>query len=72
MEPPRRTVAETLTGLGLTMALRRGGFGPALSAQRRPERALGLSTAAAAAGNELIARVHHPVTDLAVELLWRD
>jgi hypothetical protein len=65
-------VAETLTRLGVTMALRRGGFAPALFTAVAAGEALGLSTAAAAAGNELIARVHHPVTDLAFELLWRD
>jgi DNA-binding transcriptional LysR family regulator len=67
-----RTVAETLSGLGLTTVLRRGGPGPALFKAVADGEALGLTTAGAAAGSEMIARTLHPVSDLAFELLWRD
>jgi DNA-binding transcriptional LysR family regulator len=67
-----RAVTETLSDLGLTVELRRGGPGPALFSSVADGTALALSTAATSAGGQVIARQLHPVRRLDFELFWRD
>jgi DNA-binding transcriptional LysR family regulator len=67
-----RVVAETLSGLGVTAVLQRGGPGPALFGAVSGGEALALSTAAGAADSEVVARRLDPARDLSFELLWRD
>jgi DNA-binding transcriptional LysR family regulator len=65
-------VAETLSELGLTAELRRGGPGPALFKPVGDGDALALSTAAAAGSGDVIVRPLEPSRDLSFELVWRD
>src|SRR5271166_4214182 len=65
-----RAVAETLTELGLTPALRTGGPGPALLADVAEGDALALTTAPEALDARLIARPLDPIRTLNFELLW--
>lgn len=67
-----RAVAQTLSELGLTPALRRGGPGPALFGPVADGQALALSTAAGAAGSDVLVRPLRPAHDVSFELLWRD
>jgi DNA-binding transcriptional LysR family regulator len=66
-----RAVAETLTALGSSPVLRRGGPGPALFSAVIDGEALALATEAEAVG-DLLARPLRPVRELGFELLWRD
>jgi DNA-binding transcriptional LysR family regulator len=67
-----RAVAQTLTDLGLTVELRRGGPGPAMFNSVAGGKALGLSTAATPASEDVIVRPLDPVRELDFELQWRD
>jgi DNA-binding transcriptional LysR family regulator len=67
-----RAVAQTLSELGLSPALRRGGPGPALLGPVADGQALALSTAAGAAVSDVLVRPLRPARDLGFELLWRD
>jgi DNA-binding transcriptional LysR family regulator len=66
-----RSVAELLTGLGVTPVLRRGGPGPALYAAVAAGDAIALTTAAAA-GGELMVRPLEPARHLRFSLLWSE
>ena len=65
-----RAVADVLSGLGVTAALRRGGPGPALLAAVAAGEALALTTAPDALDTGLIARPLDPGRKLGFELLW--
>jgi DNA-binding transcriptional LysR family regulator len=67
-----RAVTETLSGLGATPRLRRGGPGPALFAAVAAGDALALSTETAAAGSGLVARPLEPARHMRFALLARD
>ncbi len=67
-----RAVADTLSGLGVTPVLRRGGPGPALLAAVAGGDALALTTASSSLHAELIARPLAPLRTLSFELLWRE
>ena len=67
-----RAVAETLSDLGLSPALRRGGPGPALFGPVADGQALALSTAAGAAASDVLVRPLRPARDVSFELLWSD
>jgi DNA-binding transcriptional LysR family regulator len=67
-----RAVAATLTGLGLTPALLRGGPGPALYAPVAAGTAVALSTPSAASGYDFIARPLEPARVVQFALVWRD
>jgi DNA-binding transcriptional LysR family regulator len=65
-----RYVTETLTELGVTAVTTRGGPGPALFGPVVQGEAIGLSTAAGAAG-AMFARPLRPARELRFELQWR-
>jgi len=65
-----RAVADVLSGLGVTAALRRGGPGPALLAAVADGEALALTTAPDALDVGLITRPLDPGRTLSFELLW--
>ncbi|MGO9487669.1 MAG: LysR substrate-binding domain-containing protein, partial [Solirubrobacteraceae bacterium] len=65
-----RAVADTLTELGVTPVLRRGGPGPALFAAVAQGDALALTTAPDAVDAELLVRPLDPGRALGFELLW--
>jgi DNA-binding transcriptional LysR family regulator len=67
-----RVVAQTLSELGVSPALRRGGPGPALFGPVADGQALALSTAAGAAVGNVLARPLLPPHEVSFELLWRD
>jgi DNA-binding transcriptional LysR family regulator len=67
-----QAVAETLSGLGVVPVLVRGGPGPALFAAVTQGDALALTTVAANAGPEAVARRIDPVRRVAFDLLWRN
>src|SRR3954447_17100949 len=67
-----RVVAQTLSELGVSPALRRGGPGPALFGPVADGQALALSTAAGAAVGNILARPLLPPREVSFELLWRD
>jgi DNA-binding transcriptional LysR family regulator len=67
-----RAVAETLTDLGLSPALRRGGPGPALFGPVAGGQALGLSTAGGGATSDLIVRPLRPQRAIRFELQWQE
>jgi DNA-binding transcriptional LysR family regulator len=66
-----RAVAETLTELGITPALRTGGPGPALLADVVAGSAVALGTAACATEPSLMARALEPARTLGFRLLWQ-
>ena len=70
--PYDRAVAETLTGLGIPPALRRGGSGPALLAAVAAGEALALTTSPAAAVGGMVARPLDSAPPVDFGLLWRD
>jgi hypothetical protein len=67
-----RAVAETLTGVGVTPELRRGGSGPALFAGVASGEALALTTSSCVAGQGMVARPLHPERRVGFALFWRD
>jgi hypothetical protein len=67
-----RAVAETLTGVGVTPKLRRGGSGPALFAGVASGEALALTTSSCVAGEGMVARPLHPQRRVGFALFWRD
>ena len=67
-----RTVADVLTGLGVTPVLQRGGPGPALRTAVAAGEALALSTAAASPSGETAVRRLDPVRRVRFALLYRD
>ena len=67
-----RGVAELLTDLGVTPALRRGGPGPALYAEVANGAAVAVATGAAATGSGLLCRPLAPERRVRFALLWRD
>jgi DNA-binding transcriptional LysR family regulator len=67
-----QAVAETLARLGVVPVLVRGGPGPALFAAVAQGDALALTTVAAEAGPETVARPIDPVRRLGFDLLWRN
>jgi len=67
-----RTVADVLTGLGVTPVLQRGGPGPALRTAVAAGEALALSTAAASPDGETVVRTLEPVRRVRFALLYRD
>ena len=67
-----RTVADVLTGLGVTPVLQRGGPGPALRTAVAAGEALALSTAAASPNGETVVRTLEPVRRVRFALLYRD
>jgi DNA-binding transcriptional LysR family regulator len=67
-----RAVAETLTGVGVTPALRRGGSGPALFAGVASGEALALSTSSCVAGEGVVARPLDPELRVGFALFSRD
>jgi DNA-binding transcriptional LysR family regulator len=66
-----RAVAQTLTDLGLSPALRRGGPGPALFSPVADGEALGLSTAGGG-GSDMIVRPLRPARAARFELQWQE
>jgi DNA-binding transcriptional LysR family regulator len=64
-------VAQTLTEVGVTPVLRRGGPGPALFAAVAAGAALALTTVGAA-GDDMLVRPLDPARRLGFELVWRD
>ncbi|HTZ85946.1 MAG TPA: LysR family transcriptional regulator [Solirubrobacteraceae bacterium] len=66
-----RAVAEMLSGLGLSAALRSGGPGPAFLADVAGGEALALGTAACAVGPGITARTLAPVCTVGFRLLWQ-
>ncbi|HTQ69077.1 MAG TPA: LysR family transcriptional regulator [Solirubrobacteraceae bacterium] len=66
-----RAVSETLTGLGLTAALRPGGPGPALMADVIAGNAVALGTAACTTDPGLMSRTLESVPALGFRLLWQ-
>jgi DNA-binding transcriptional LysR family regulator len=67
-----RAVAETLSDLGATVELERGGPGPAMFSSVRDGMALALSTAATLPSDDVIARPLEAARELDFELLWRE
>jgi DNA-binding transcriptional LysR family regulator len=67
-----RAVAQMLSELGLSPALRRGGAGPALFGPVADGRALALTTVAGAAAGDVLARPLCPAREVGFELFWRD
>jgi DNA-binding transcriptional LysR family regulator len=67
-----RLVADTLGGLGVTVALERGGPGPAMLAAVAAGDALALTTTPAVAIGGAVARSIRPVRHVEFALLWRD
>jgi DNA-binding transcriptional LysR family regulator len=67
-----RAVAETLTGVGVTPELRRGGSGPALFASVASGEALALTTSSWVAGEGMVARPLHPERRVGFALFGRD
>ena len=67
-----RLVSDTLETLGVTVALERGGPGPALFAAVAGGEALALTTAQDHAVRGIVARPLNPVRRLDFSLLWRD
>jgi DNA-binding transcriptional LysR family regulator len=67
-----RLVADTLGGLGVTVALERGGPGPALLAAVAAGDALALTTTPEVAIGGAVARSVDPVRRVEFALLWRD
>ena len=67
-----RTVADVLTGLGVTPVLQRGGPGPALRTAVAAGEALALTTTAASTGGEMLVRALDPVRRVRFALLCRD
>ncbi len=65
-----RAVAETLSELGVTPVLRRGGPGPALLADVADGDALALTTAPEVLDGRFVARPLDPIRTLNFELLW--
>jgi DNA-binding transcriptional LysR family regulator len=66
-----RAVAETLSDLGVTPVLRRGGPGPALLRAVAQGDALALTTLPGALEDKLAARPLEPVRTLSFQLLWQ-
>jgi DNA-binding transcriptional LysR family regulator len=66
-----RAVADTLLGLGVRPAFRRGGPGPSLLAAVASGEALALTTAPGPLDTDVVARKLHPLRRLEFELLWR-
>jgi DNA-binding transcriptional LysR family regulator len=67
-----RAVAETLTELGVTPVLERGGPGPALFTAVAAGAAVALTTAGEARGGEMLVRPLDPTRRVPFTLLWRD
>jgi hypothetical protein len=67
-----REVVETVTGLGLSPVLQRGGPGPALFAAVVAGAALALTTSATADRSDVVARPLRPVRAVHFELFRRD
>jgi len=67
-----RAVADTLSELGITPVLSRGGPGPALHAAVTDGTAVALTTAAGAPAGGLVVRPLEPSRRLAFALVWRD
>jgi DNA-binding transcriptional LysR family regulator len=66
-----RAVADTLSGLGVTPVLRRGGPGPALLADVAGGEALALITAPCALEHNVTTRPLDPTRTLSFQLLWQ-
>lgn len=67
-----RAVLETLSELGVTPVIRRGGSRPALFAGVASGEAVALTTSPAAVARDVVVRPLHPTRRLEFALLWRD
>jgi DNA-binding transcriptional LysR family regulator len=66
-----RAVAQTLSALGVSPALRSGGSGPALLAGVADGNELAIATAACATDPRIMARPLEPAQTISFELVWR-